>query len=177
MKELLEDKELCLRALEPEDLPLLYNWENDTSLWEAGSSIAPFSRKILWDYIESYSPDIYAARQLRLMIVEKATGEAVGMLDLYDFDPHNKRAGIGLLVDRHYSGKGYGSHALNIAINYARKFIGMHQLWAVVAIDNAPSIATFHNSGFKTCGRLRSWLRRGTSYVDAYTLQHLIEES
>lgn len=87
MKELLEDKELCLRALEPEDLPLLYKWENDTSLWEAGSSIAPFSRKILWDYIESYSPDIYAARQLRLMIVEKAIGRGGRSWIFIDFVP------------------------------------------------------------------------------------------
>lgn len=177
MKELLEDDVIRLRALEPEDLPLLYKWENDTSLWNAGSGIAPFSRKILWDYIENYSPDIYAARQLRLMIEVKATGEAVGTVDLYDFDPHNKRAGIGLLVDSLHAGKGYGSRALALMVVYARKFIGMHQLWAIVAVDNAPSLATFRKCGFKICGRLRSWLRRESSYADAYSLQHLVDES
>lgn len=176
MKELLEDDVIRLRAIEPEDLDLIYRWENDTELWEAGSSMAPFSRKILWDYIENYSPDIYAARQLRLMIVLKSSGEAVGTIDIYDFDPHNKRAGVGLLVDRRFVRNGYGSRALALTVAYTRKFIEMHQLWAVVAIDNAPSLATFHKCGFKTCGRLRSWLRRGASYTDAYVLQHLIDD-
>lgn len=176
MKELLEDDVIRLRAIEPEDLDLIYRWENDTELWEAGSGIAPFSRKILWDYIENYSPDIYAARQLRMMIVLKATDEAVGTLDLYDFDPQNKRAGIGLLIDRRYVRNGYGSRALSLAVAYSRRFIDMHQLWAVVAIDNLPSMSTFHKCGFKICGRLRSWLRRGSTYIDAYILQHLVAD-
>lgn len=175
MKGLLEDDMLRLRALEPEDLDLLYKWENDTELWEAGSGIAPFSKKILWDYIENYSPDIYAAKQLRLMIVLKSTDEAVGTLDLYDFDPDNRRAGIGILIDRAHSGKGYGSRALNLAVVYARRFIEMHQLWAVVAIDNGASLSVFRKSGFRICGRLRSWLRRCSTYVDAYVLQHLAD--
>ena len=40
-----------LRALEPEDLDILYRYENDSSLWEVGTTIAPFSRKQLYDYI------------------------------------------------------------------------------------------------------------------------------
>lgn len=173
MNRLLEDDVICLRALEPEDLPLLYRWENDTALWEAGSGIAPFSRKILWDYIENYSPDIYAARQLRLMVGLKSTGETIGTVDIYDFDPHNKRAGVGLLIDRAHTGNGYGTRALSLTVDYARRFIDMHQLWAIVAVDNKPSLSTFTRCGFHICGRLRSWLRRTTTYTDAYLLQHL----
>lgn len=116
-----------LRALEPEDLDILYRYENDSSLWEVGTTIAPFSRKQLYDYIAGYSNDIYAERQLRLMVDDAATGETVGTVDITDFSP----------------------------------------------ADNAASLALFRQCGFRTSGRLRSWLRRGGSYRDVIVLQLL----
>ena len=49
----LEDEVIRLRALEPEDLELLYRWENDSALWEFSSTLAPFSRYLLKEYIEN----------------------------------------------------------------------------------------------------------------------------
>jgi len=36
--------EIILRALEPEDLELLYEWENDMANWLISNTLAPFSR-------------------------------------------------------------------------------------------------------------------------------------
>ena len=47
----LSDEEIRLRALEPEDLEVLYRWENDSTLWEVGNTLAPFSRYALKRYI------------------------------------------------------------------------------------------------------------------------------
>ena len=44
MEKFLDDGVVSLRALDPTDLDLLYIWENDTSLWDVGNSITPFSR-------------------------------------------------------------------------------------------------------------------------------------
>lgn len=175
MAQLLNDGVVALRAIEPTDLDVLTSWENDTSLWEIGCTLAPYSRKRLWDYIENYQPDIYIARQLRLMAVDVATGTPVGTLDFYDFDPHNRRAGVGVLIDREWQGKGYGRRILELGADYAGRFIGMHQLLAIIPIDNVRSQALFKESGFDICGRLRSWLRRDRSYIDAYAFQRLFE--
>ena len=175
MAQLLNDGIVALRAIEPTDLDMLTGWENETDLWELGCTLAPYSRKRLWDYIENYQPDIYIARQLRLMAVDIASGNPVGTLDLYDFDPHNRRAGVGVLIDRAWQGKGYGRRMLQLGMDYAGHFIGMHQLWAIIPIDNVRSQALFSESGFDICGRMRSWLRRDRSYTDAYVLQHLFE--
>lgn len=174
MTSILNDDILILRALEPTDLDALYRWENDTALWSVGNSIAPFSRKSLWDYIENYTPDIYACRQLRLMIALKNDNTPVGTIDFYDFDHHNRRAGIGILIAPEHQKKGYGQRALKIAAQYAGQHVGLHQLWAIIPIDNTPSIELFRRCGYKICGRLRSWLRRGKSYSDAFSLQYLI---
>lgn len=174
MGNVLEDNELRLRAVEPTDLDVLYRWENDTEMWKVGTSIAPFSRKLLWDYIENYSPDIYSAQQLRMMVELKSTGEVIGTLDFYDFDFQNRRSGIGVLIDSAYAGKGYGTRTLNLATEYGTRFIGLHQMWATIPIDNTVSLALFKKCGYKISGRLRSWLRRGKSYCDVYMMQLLV---
>lgn len=174
MKPLLSDGTLCLRAVEPTDLDRLTAWENDTSLWEYGCTVAPLSRKLMWDYIEHYQPDIYAARQLRLVAADEASGVAVGLFDLYDFDPHNRRAGVGVLVDPEWQGRGYCRRMLALGADYAGRFIGMRQIWAVVPADNVRSLAAFRSSGFTDCGRLCSWLRRGGEYADAIMMQYLL---
>ena len=84
MKTVLSNEKVRLRALEPVDIDVVLQWENNTSLWQFGSTVAPMSRKILWDYIENYNPDIYASNQLRLMIDDANSGTTVGMVDFYD---------------------------------------------------------------------------------------------
>lgn len=171
---MLSDNSIRLRALEPDDLDMLYLWENDTSIWRYGNNIAPFSRKMLADYIDSYDSDIFKSLQLRFMIVSVDTDVPVGMIDLYDFDAVNRRAGVGIMVDEAHRSKGYAADALNLLCRYCYDRLGMHQLYAMVAIDNVPSISLFQNGGFKISGKLRSWLRQGESYIDAYILQRLL---
>lgn len=170
---LLEDDIIKLRAVEPTDLDALYRWENDTSLWTMGSSMAPFSRKQLWDYINDYTDDIYTARQLRLMIERKVDGDLLGTIDMYDFDPFNMRAGIGILIDSAYSRQGYGARAMQLLTQYAQ-YLGLHQLWAVVPATNVASMGMFKKCGFAIAGHLRSWLRISGRYQDAYIYQRLL---
>ena len=61
---LLSNDRVRLRALEPEDLELLYRWENDPELWEVGNTLAPYSRYILKEYIAGSDRSIYESRQL-----------------------------------------------------------------------------------------------------------------
>ena len=171
---MLSDNLVRLRALEAEDLDMLYLWENDTSLWKHGGNIAPFSRKLLADYIDTYDGDIFKALQLRFMIVSVDTDTPVGMIDLYDFDAVNRRAGVGIMIDPANQSRGFVKSALELLCRYCYVRLGMHQLYALVAIDNSPSIALFQGCGFRTCGRIRSWLRQGESYTDAYMMQRLL---
>ena len=78
--------DISLRALEPEDLDLLYQVENDVSLWSVGVTNKPYSRYALHEYIASASGDIYVDHQVRLMICNR-DGDTVGMVDLMNFNP------------------------------------------------------------------------------------------
>ena len=88
---------ITLRALEPEDLDELYAIENDTEIWDVGHTNVPYSRYALHDYIAHASADIYADRQVRLMIVS-GEGRAVGLVDVVNYDPQHQRAEVGIVV-------------------------------------------------------------------------------
>ena len=93
----LEGELTRLRALEAEDVDLLYVWENDPAVWGVSGTLAPFSRHTLRRFLDEQRFDLYAARQLRL-VVETLDGRAVGLVDLFEFEPVDLRAGIGILI-------------------------------------------------------------------------------
>ena len=170
----IHDNILMLRALEPTDLDVLYRWENDEELWHTSATITPFSRKQLWDYIENYDGDIFRTHQLRLMIVEVATYMVVGTLDLFDFDPINSRASVGILIDKEFQGQGYGKMALNLVEDYCKKHISLNQLVATVSVDNERSLALFRSLEYSEVGVMKWWIKRGNQYCDAILFQKRI---
>ena len=58
-----------LRAMEPEDLEVMYAMENDSRTWDVTNFTVPYSRFVLKQYIENSECDMFADRQLRMMIV------------------------------------------------------------------------------------------------------------
>ena len=163
---LLNNNIIRLRAPEPEDLEKLYIWENDSALWEMGSTLSPYSRYELKQYIADAGIDIYERKQLRLIIELKETNTAIGTVDLYDFDPHHRRAGIGIIVDPAHQRKGFAKSALNLLVDYAFSFLKIHQLYAYIPITNTPSLHLLEQCGFETMGLLKDWLFTANGYVD-----------
>ena len=89
--------EVRLRAMEPEDLDMLYHIENDRSLWNISATNVPYSRYALHNYIADAKNDIYIDGQLRMMI-ENREQEIVGVIDLVNFDPKHQRAEMGIII-------------------------------------------------------------------------------
>ncbi len=59
---MLQTYSIELRALEPSDIDILYNWENDQKLWHLSNTVAPFSKFILEQYIMNAEQDIYYSK-------------------------------------------------------------------------------------------------------------------
>ena len=162
-----------LRALEPSDLELLYLWENDTEVWRVSGSCAPVSRERLQHFIEEQSYDIYATRQMRLII--ESDGVAIGSLDIVEFDPQNSRFGIGILIYAAENRRmGFARSAIEAIKEYGRTTLFVNQIWVSVAEDNKPSIELFRSCNFEQCGLRKAWLRRAEGYVDELEFQCLL---
>lgn len=163
-----------LRAVEPDDVEAMYRWENDPQVWGVSGTTAPFSRHMLARFVEQQQLDICQTRQLRL-IIETRQGEAVGAVDLFDYDPWNGRAGVGILVhQKQHRGRGYASDALAILMTYCRSTLNLHQLWCNVSADNAASLRLFRNAGFTEAGIKREWQRTANGYADELLMQRIL---
>ena len=142
-----------MRALEPEDLDAMYGWENDTNSWRVSGTVAPFSRHILSRLLDEQQFDIYATRQMRLVVECKSDGITVGAVDMFEFDPQNLRAGLGIIIAPPYRKQGFALDALQSLERYVRDVLRMHQLWCSVGADNEASLALFQKAGYTECGR------------------------
>lgn len=170
---LLENERMRLRPLEPEDLELLYKWENDTLLWHLGGTVSPYSYYTLKEYIAESHKDIYEQRQQRFMIMLKETRESAGLVDLYDFDPHNGRAGIGILIDTRFQQKGYAKDAIKLIMDYAFLFLKLHQLYVHIPSPNLPSRKLFASCGFQEAGMLHEWNSIADGFCDVHIMQRI----
>ena len=159
-----------LRAIEPEDLDMLYGIENDTKLWNVSVTSVPYSRYTLYDYIANSKNDIYSDRQVRMM-VENGGGEVVGIVDLINFDPKHLRAEIGIVIKREYRNQGYAQAAIGEICDYALNVLHLHQLYALVNRDNPHSLKLFEKTGFSVSSELKDWLFDGKNYHNAVLMQ------
>lgn len=165
---------LCrLRALEPEDLDAMYGWENDTDSWRVSGTVAPFSRHVLSRLIDEQQFDIYATRQMRL-VIESLDGTAVGAVDMFEFDPQNLRAGVGIIVAPPYRNQGFALDALQTLERYVRDVLRMHQLWCSIGADNEASIALFKKAGYAECGCRKEWILTPNGAIDEVLMQKLL---
>ena len=165
-----EYPQVHLRAIEPEDLDLLYRIENDQTLWHLGTSNVPYSRYTLHDYVATSSDDIYVDRQVR-MIVENEASEIVGIADVVNFDPANCRAEVGLIVMEPFRQQGYGSSVLNEIARYALGVLHLHQVYAFVDRSNDASLSLFRKMGYRESSPIIDWLYDGREYHDAVLMQ------
>ena len=165
-------KDVKLRAFEPEDLELLYKWENNVSYWTLSNTISPFSKYTLKRYVENSHKSIYELGQLRLMIDYIPDNISVGSIDIYDFDPYHLRAGIGILIaDEQYRRKGLASMALTCIINYCFKTLQLHQLYCHILSDNKESMHLFGKLGFEQVGIKKEWVKTPSRYIDQHVFQ------
>ena len=172
----LSGKNIRLRAIEPADLDIIYEWENDPANWLISNTITPFSKHVLTKYIEHAHKDIHEARQLRLMIdlVDDSAvpKETIGTVDLFDFDPVHERAGLGILIaNQENRMKGFAYESLSILIQYSFETLHLHQLYCNISNDNQASLNLFKKIGFVEIGIKRDWLREGSGWLDVHLLQ------
>jgi diamine N-acetyltransferase len=169
--QLLLGERIRLRALEPQDVDLLYHWENDPAIWKASNTLTPFSRFVLEQYIASSHLDLHTNKQLRLMITTR-DGKDVGCIDLFDFEPSHQRAGIGILIAQEQDrGKGYASEALTLLTQYCFHVLHLHQLYCNVTVDNEESIMLFQHHKFIITGIKKDWVRVGDVFMDELLMQ------
>ncbi|MGB5941960.1 MAG: GNAT family N-acetyltransferase [Leeuwenhoekiella sp.] len=169
----LKGQKCYLRALEPTDIDLLISVENNERFWHLSNTLAPFSEYTLNEYLANAHRDIYEIKQLRLVIC-MPSNEAIGFIDLFDFDPKNKRAGLGILIDNEENrSKGFGQEAIALLLKYCFTYLDLHQVFANILEDNKGSIKLFEKLGFKRTGTKKDWHNTGKTFKTEFLYQYI----
>lgn len=168
-----------MRAVEPIDLEMLYEKENNPEVWGVSNMLAPCSRYALQTFIQNVRQDIYASRQLRLMIdvlQEDGVRITVGAVDLFNFDPQNLRAEVGIIIyEPSFRRKGYATQAMRRVISYAADTLQLHQLYCSVAESNEASIALFRKAEFEVSGIKKDWRKKSQrAFENELLMQHIL---
>jgi diamine N-acetyltransferase len=184
---MLENNYIKLRAAEPQDLELLYKWENDTTLWTFGNTISPYSKYVLREFLKNADKDIFTTKQLRLMIdttsrhygwsesvvelLDPQSSITIGCVDLYDFDVFHQRIAVGILIDKQYRNKGLAAEALSLTIDYCFSFLKLKQIYCYIPAGNETSIKLFEKAGFTENGILKDWIKTADGFCDVSVFQ------
>ncbi len=169
---LLSGEKVSLRALEPSDLDLIYSWENNPDIWEISNTLAPFSKFVLTQYLKSQHLDIYSSKQLRLVIMDK-NNLAIGLIDLFDFDPKHGRAGVGILVDTSARGNRFAYEALELIEDYCFNHLDFKQIYANVGLENTVSLNLFESLGYRKVGVKKDWIKTSNGFIDEILYQKI----
>lgn len=157
---------LRLRKIEPSDLPFLYQWENDATMWADSDTHNPLSRHDLHQYIENTTGDIYRDGQLRLIIEEsQLSTKVVGCIDLFDFDARNRKAAIGMYIAPEARGKGVGKQAVQLLLDYAFDFLHLRMVYAIISVHNIACSHIYEQMGFRPSSPLANWTLEGDAIL------------
>ena len=168
----LKGDHIFLRALEPDDLNFLYELENNTAIWEISGTTTPYSKHVLKQYLDNAHRDIFDVKQLRLCICK---GEKmIGLIDLFDFDPQNKRAGVGIVIlEEKERNHGIGKEAIELLCDYGYTTLGLRQIFANVMEDNSASLYLFKKMGFEEVGIKKDWIFSNGEFKNEVLLQKI----
>ena len=160
---------LRLRKIEPSDLPFLYQWENDVTMWADSDTHNPLSRHDLHQYIENTTGDIYRDGQLRLIIesndATQPTTSILGCIDLFDFDARNRKAAIGMYISPDARGNGVGKQAVQLLEDYAFGFLHLRMLYAIISVHNTACSHIYEQMGYSPSSLLKDWTLEGDAIL------------
>ena len=99
----------------------------------------------------------------------------VGAVDLYGYDPLNRRCAVGIMVATEYRRQGY---ALAMLHALEAQYSGIiHCLYADIAATNTASLALFQKAGYQQVGCFREWLVVDDKYIDTIRVQKILKET
>ncbi len=161
---------LKLRTLEKEDFDALIAIENDAQLWPFSLQTEPYSKEILWEYINAQNRDIYDVGQRRF-VISNQDQNVLGFVDLFYFEPTHRRAGVGIVIREPYRNRGFAKRALFLLEELCINQYKMKNLYCNIGIDNHVSVRLFASCGYRRVGVKKAWNFFNGNFHDEYLYQ------
>jgi len=161
-------KKLFMRPIMPQDLPYFVKWINDKETLEMLSAYLPVTIKEEAEWIESLSNKNHTDIQLAIVTTD---GNLIGSMGIHKIDWKNRTASTGAFIgDKNYWGKGYGTEAKMLLLNYAFNTLNLRKIYSSAIEYNKRSIAYQMKCGYKIEGRrIKQHFRKGRYWDEILT--------
>lgn len=164
--------------LEPIDkigVETLYVWQNDINVkYPLMGFRFPVQKKAIEEWLEALRKDNGVNRVVYGIFED---GQGVGMVSLHDIDHISRKCMFGIYVaDQDKRGKGIGSKAMNLILDFAFNGIGLHRVGLEVLDSNENAISLYHKVGFHDEGMKRQAYFVNSKFIDIRLMSILYNE-
>ncbi len=166
---------VALGPIEQHALPLFYRWFNDFELLRtAGIGDGPWTMERVEAWCKRFNS---GSDEAWFMIYECKTGRPIGSAGLRDIDERHGTAEYAISIgEASARGKGYGTEATQLMLDYAFIARGLHSVLLDVAAYNPGGIRAYEKAGFREIGRRREADMMGGKRWDIVYMQALAKE-
>jgi RimJ/RimL family protein N-acetyltransferase len=167
---LLEGKNVNLRIMEKEDLPLFAEWANKPEVWGEYNPLLQMSRTEAEKMFES-------PHEAKPFIIERKDRTKIGfIIHFYVLHPAGRQLEIGYSLVPSEREKGYCTEAAQLMVDYLFLSKNTMRIQAQTDPRNVASQKVLEKVGFKKEGTLRKSLFMRGEWRDAYVYSILREE-
>ena len=165
---------VALGPLRRDLIPTYHRWHNDVTTTRTFALPQPTTL----EQEEASYVELTSTRHMAFFTVyERVALQPVGTSYLTDIDHRNGCAEFGVLIGQaNYRGKGYGTEAAQLVLDYAFTAIGLHSVMLTVYEFNHAGRRAYKKAGFRECGRRRQSHRMGSRYWDEIYMDCLATE-
>jgi RimJ/RimL family protein N-acetyltransferase len=146
-------KKVFLRPETPDDAANRELWMTICQPDSMTCWFRPFSTPM--DAAENLKKREPKIEEQRFSIVSKSDKVHVGNVLYFKYNPRNRSAEIGLIVDPDKREMGYGKEGVQILVRHLFLFVGLNKVYAETAAFNTPTKKLLESLGFKLDGTLR----------------------
>lgn len=151
--------------------PLIYKSKvTDTICWDGPDSLDTFK-----EGLAEREKQVQAGKIHLFTIIEKQTGHKVGSIDVRPYE-QDFIGDMGLWIGETYHGKGYGTMAVSLILDYAFNELNMEKVEAKIFVGNQQSKRIFEKNGFKCEGTIRKCVLKNGQYLDEWLMGILKDE-
>ena len=110
-------------------------------------------------------------------IIDKEKDELIGNCSLFDIDHLHQKAELGIFIgDKNYWGKGYGTEATKLLLDYGFNILNLNNIMLKVYSYNKRGIRSYEKCGFKVIGSRREVKIIGGKKYDEIYMDILVSE-
>jgi RimJ/RimL family protein N-acetyltransferase len=159
-----------------DDLALYSRWINDFEVMRYYLDTPrpqTLEERAAW-YERINASDLY---NIDFLIYELATMRPIGRVGLEDISYQHRRASFGIMIgEKDCWGKGYGTEATRLTLDYGFRLLGLHNIMLSVFSANTAAIRAYTRAGFRVIGARRECRCEGGSLLDNIFMDCLATE-